>query len=179
MIVRTCRIDGRKPAIQLEKEPAIMIREPDATRQPAPHDIQLMSKHRVLSFKPHLRLERRGQDGQSETEQPDHSASLGDSITASTRIRFSVHTGCAASPWGRSRIPRIGPVGRANVVIDGAARGSSTVPSRRLPENPLLPLFCPDKRLVGVASHARYERQLWYIRSRVFRLTRLQPLEFP
>jgi hypothetical protein len=32
-------------------------------------------------------------DGQNETEQPDHSASLGDSITASTRIRYSVHTG--------------------------------------------------------------------------------------
>ena len=34
-----------------------------------------------------------GRDGQNETKQPDHSASLGDSITASTRIRFSVHTG--------------------------------------------------------------------------------------
>ncbi len=67
-----------------------MVREPDATRQPTPHDIQLMSKHRVLSLKPQLRLERRGQDGQNETEQPDHSASLGDSITSSTRIRFSV-----------------------------------------------------------------------------------------
>jgi len=65
-----------------------MVREPDATRQPTLHDIQLVSKHRVLSFKPQLRLEWRGQDGQSETEQPDHSASLGDSITASTRIRF-------------------------------------------------------------------------------------------
>jgi hypothetical protein len=54
---------------------------------------QLMSKHRVLSFKPQLRPEWRGQDGQSETKQPDHSASLGDSITSSTRIRFSVHTG--------------------------------------------------------------------------------------
>jgi hypothetical protein len=52
-----------------------------------------MSKHRVLSFKPQFRLEWRGQDGQNETEQPDHSASLGDSIT--TRIRFSVHTGGA------------------------------------------------------------------------------------
>src|ERR1035438_7982853 len=51
-----------------------------------------MSKHRVLSLKPQLRLEWRGQDGQNETEQPDHSASLSDSITASTRIRFSVHT---------------------------------------------------------------------------------------
>src|SRR5262245_37351631 len=30
-----------------------------------------------------LRLEWRGQDGQSEVEQPDHPASLGDSITAS------------------------------------------------------------------------------------------------
>jgi hypothetical protein len=70
-----------------------MIREPDATLQPAPQDIQLMSKHRVLRFKPELRLEWRGQDGQNETEQPDHSASLGDSITSSTRIRFSVHTG--------------------------------------------------------------------------------------
>jgi hypothetical protein len=69
-----------------------MVRKPDATRQPAPQDIQLMSKHRVLSFKPHLRLEWRGQDGESETEQPDHAASLGDSITSSTRIRFSVHT---------------------------------------------------------------------------------------
>jgi hypothetical protein len=60
--------------------------------QPTPQDNQLMSKHRVLSFKPQLRLEWRGQDGQYETEQPDHSASLGDSITASTQIRFSVHT---------------------------------------------------------------------------------------
>src|SRR5450631_4605389 len=84
--------DRKKPAIELDKEPAIMVREPDATRQPTPHDIQLMSKHRVLSFKPQLRLEWRGQDGQNETEQTDHSASLGDSITASTRIRFSVHT---------------------------------------------------------------------------------------
>src|SRR5205809_228394 len=51
-----------------------------------------MSKHRVLGFKPQLRLERQGQDGQNETEQPNHSASLGDSITSSTRMRFSVHT---------------------------------------------------------------------------------------
>ena len=60
--------------------------------QPTPQDNQLMSEHRVLSFKPQLRLEGRGQDGQSETEQSDHSASLGDSITSSTQIRFSVHT---------------------------------------------------------------------------------------
>src|SRR5712675_2380087 len=69
-----------------------MVRKPDATMQPAPQDNQLMSKHRVLSFKPQLRLEWRGQYGQNETEQPDHSASLGDSIRSSTQMRFSVHT---------------------------------------------------------------------------------------
>jgi hypothetical protein len=74
-----------------------MVREPDAAMQPAPQDNQLMSKHCVLSFKPQLRLEWRGQDGQNVTEQPDHSASLGDSITSSTRIRFSVHT--MAKAW--------------------------------------------------------------------------------
>jgi hypothetical protein len=44
--------DCWKPAIQLDKEQAIMVREPDATMRPAPQDNQLMSKHRVLSFKP-------------------------------------------------------------------------------------------------------------------------------
>src|SRR5712664_2405697 len=76
-----------------------MVREPDATMQPTLQDNQLMSKHRVLGFKPQLRLEWRGQDGQNETKQPDHSASLGDFITPSTRIRFSVHTGVAQYPW--------------------------------------------------------------------------------
>src|ERR1700688_644337 len=52
--------DRRKPPIQLDKEPAITVREPDATAQLAPQDDQLMSKHRVLSFKPQLRLELRG-----------------------------------------------------------------------------------------------------------------------
>jgi hypothetical protein len=45
-----------------------MVREPDATMQPTPQNNQLMSKHRVLSLKPQLRLEWRGQDGQNETE---------------------------------------------------------------------------------------------------------------
>jgi hypothetical protein len=46
-----------------------MVREPDTTMQPAPQHNQLMSKHCVLSFKPQLQLEWRGQDGQNETEQ--------------------------------------------------------------------------------------------------------------
>src|SRR5450631_4045630 len=90
--------DRWKPAIQLDKEPAIMVREPDATMQPTLQDNQLMSKHRVLGFKPQLRLEWRGQDGQNETEQPDHPASLGDFFTSSTRIRFSVHTANLFNP---------------------------------------------------------------------------------
>jgi hypothetical protein len=69
-----------------------MVRQPDATVQATPRDNQLMSKHRVLSLKPQLRLEWQAQDGQNETKQPDHSASLGDSITSSTRTGFSVHT---------------------------------------------------------------------------------------
>jgi hypothetical protein len=69
--------DCWKPAIELDKEPAIMVREPDATMQPAPQDNQLMPKHRVLNLEPHLRLERRGHGGQDETEKSDHSASLG------------------------------------------------------------------------------------------------------
>jgi len=52
--------DCWKPTIQLDKEPAITVRELDATTQPAPQNVQLMSKHRVLSFKPQLRLEWQG-----------------------------------------------------------------------------------------------------------------------
>jgi hypothetical protein len=95
--VQSCLAAPSKPL----ETPAIMVRQPDTTMQPAPQDIQLMSKHRVLSFKPHLRLEWRGQDGQSETEQPDHSASLGDSSAPSTRIGLSVHTGGLATIWTR------------------------------------------------------------------------------
>src|SRR5258707_13136313 len=69
-----------------------MVREPDATVQPSLQDDQLMSEHRILRFKPQLRLEWRGQDGQSETEQRDHRTNLADSVTRKLRIRFSVHT---------------------------------------------------------------------------------------
>src|ERR1700736_6121186 len=84
--------DRWKPSIHLDEEPAVVVGRLSSTPHPAPQDDQLMSEHRILRFKPQLRLEWRGQDGQSETEQPNHSASLGDSVTSSTRIRFSVHT---------------------------------------------------------------------------------------
>src|SRR5262249_53759833 len=75
--------DRWKPVIQLNEEPTIKVREPNATTPPAPQDNQLMSQRRILGFKPQLRPEWRGQDGQSEAEQPDHHASLGDSNAAS------------------------------------------------------------------------------------------------
>src|SRR5260370_37101398 len=77
-----------------------MVREPDATMQPTLQDNRLMSKHHVLGFKPQLRLEWRGQDGQNETKQPDHSASLGDFLTSSTRIRFWEPTAAAPGSIG-------------------------------------------------------------------------------
>ena len=51
-----------------------------------------MSERGIFGLKPDLRLEWRGQGGHDETQKPDHSASLGDSVTSSTRIGFSVHT---------------------------------------------------------------------------------------
>src|SRR5262249_36530534 len=83
--------DRRKPALKHDQDPAIRVRKPDATLEPAPQNGQLMPKYRVHSLKPHLRLDWRGQDSQDETQKPDHSASLSDSVTPSTRIRFSVH----------------------------------------------------------------------------------------
>jgi hypothetical protein len=44
-----------------------MVRESDATMQPTPQDNQLMSKHRVLGFKPQLRLE--GETSTARTKQ--------------------------------------------------------------------------------------------------------------
>jgi hypothetical protein len=84
VIVRTCRIDGNQRYSWIRKQRAWFV---NRTR---PCSLRFKT-----SFKPQLRLEWRGQDRQNETEQPDHSASLCDSITSSTRIRFSVHTGAA------------------------------------------------------------------------------------
>jgi len=54
--------DRRKPAIQVDKEPAIVVREPDQALHLTPQNDQLMSERRVLCFKPDLRLEWRGQE---------------------------------------------------------------------------------------------------------------------
>src|ERR1700687_6233816 len=95
--------DRRKPAIHLDEDPPVVVFWPDAATQFTPQNNQLMSKYCILRLKPALRPEWRGQHSQNETAQPDHSASLGDSITSSTRIRFSVHTAGIASV----RAPRV------------------------------------------------------------------------
>ena len=73
--------DRRKPSIQLDKEPAIVVRQPDPALHLAPQYDQLMSERRILCLKSALRLEWRGQDGQYETQQRVHDAlTLGDSF---------------------------------------------------------------------------------------------------
>src|SRR5580692_10499774 len=51
------RKDRRKPAIELNEEPAVVIRETSPALQLSPQDHQLMSERGILSLKPDLRLE--------------------------------------------------------------------------------------------------------------------------
>ena len=80
------RKDRRKPAMELNEQPAVVVRETSQALQLTPPDHQLMSERGILSLKPDLRLDRH-----DETQKPDRSASLGDSGASSTRITFSVH----------------------------------------------------------------------------------------
>ena len=74
--------DRRKPSIQQDKEPAIVVRKPGPAAHLTSQNDQLMSECHVLCFKPALRLEWRGQDGQDEAEQCKHRAlTLGDSLS--------------------------------------------------------------------------------------------------
>src|SRR5712675_1608920 len=61
--------------------------------------------------------------GENETEQPDHSTSLGDSITSSTRIRFSVHTrGTPRWPGGSCRSSLRRSAGCVDTGLDPASK---------------------------------------------------------
>ena len=51
--------DRRRPSIQLDEEPAIVVREPDPALHPTTQNDQLMSERRILRFKSDLRPERR------------------------------------------------------------------------------------------------------------------------
>jgi hypothetical protein len=71
----------RKPSIQLNKEPAVVVRQPDPALHLTPQNDQLMSENRILCLKSALRLEWRAQNGQDEAEQSEHgSQTLGDSF---------------------------------------------------------------------------------------------------
>ena len=84
----------REPSIQLDKKPAVVVPQPDPALNLTPQYYQLMSERRILCLKPALRLEWRGQDGQDEAEQSEHRPlTLGDSVSYSMWMRFSVHTG--------------------------------------------------------------------------------------
>jgi hypothetical protein len=54
--------DRRKPSIQLDKEPTIVVGEPGPAAHLTPQNHQLMSECRILRLKPAPRLEWRGQD---------------------------------------------------------------------------------------------------------------------
>ena len=54
-------------SVKLDEEPAINVCELDAATLLAPQNNQLMAEHRILSLKPDLRLEWRGQNSQNET----------------------------------------------------------------------------------------------------------------
>jgi hypothetical protein len=74
--------DRRKPSIQLDKEPTIVVGKPDPALHLTLQYDQLMSECHVLCFKPALRLEWRGQDSQNGAEQGKHCAlTLGDSFS--------------------------------------------------------------------------------------------------
>ena len=66
MIVRTLRIEGNH-RYSWDKEPAVVVREPNAAVHLTLQNDQLMSERRILCFKPALRLKWRGQGGQYET----------------------------------------------------------------------------------------------------------------
>ena len=73
--------DRRKPSIQLDKKPAVVVRQPDPALYLPSQNNQLMSERRILCLKPNLRLEWRGQDGQEKAEQCEHCAlTLSDSV---------------------------------------------------------------------------------------------------
>jgi hypothetical protein len=57
-------LDRRKPPIQLDEEPPIVVGKECPAWLLTPQDSQLMSERHILRFKPALRLERRDHDGQ-------------------------------------------------------------------------------------------------------------------
>ena len=103
--------------MQLDKEPATMVREPDATLPP-PQDQQLMSTRRILRCKSQPRLERRGQDGQPRNREARSSRQL---------RRF--HHIINSAPCGATSKPRL----RLGIPAWWRSRGSSLTTRSRSP----------------------------------------------
>ena len=72
--------DRRKPTIELDEKPAIVVRKLGPPSHLASQNYQLMSERRILCLKSALRLEWQRQHGQNEADQRDHRANLPDSI---------------------------------------------------------------------------------------------------
>src|SRR6202011_4519578 len=102
---RENRQDRWKPAIQLDEEPTIVVREPDAAAKRAPQNNQLMSERGILSLKPDLRLEQRGQHGQDKPNKPDHRGNLADSSLNKPELGFRY-----TQRSGRNRCLRSQPI---------------------------------------------------------------------
>ena len=176
MIVRTFRIDGNQRYSWIKNHRSWFVgrTRPCSLRlktqlmskhraQLAPQNDQLMAELGIFGLKPDLRLEWRGQGGHHETQKPDHSASLGDSTTSSTRIRFSVHTAGryrVGSRLGRSARARshprqlLGPhVGRRASQWRGAHIVDQGAPNSRRPSGLNQP-----KLICGAFPRKRHER---------------------
>jgi len=69
MIVRTFRIDGNQRNSSIKSKRSWFVSR-HATMQLAPQDIQLVSKHGVLSFKPQLRPKCEGKTTRKKQSSP-------------------------------------------------------------------------------------------------------------
>jgi hypothetical protein len=97
--------------------------------------MQPMSAHRVLGIKPHLRPERREQDGQSETEQPDRQLRRFHHVISSAQVfgTHQLHEGklCCAIDSDMEVELACSDIGLSNVDVEIADRTSLELFLRR------------------------------------------------
>jgi hypothetical protein len=65
-----------------------VVHEPDAATKRALQNNQLMSERGILSLKPDLRLEQRGQHGKDKPDEPDQRGNLADSSLNKPELGF-------------------------------------------------------------------------------------------
>ena len=64
--------DGGKPAVKLDQEQTIEVRDMDPATHLAPQHHDLVTKRRILGLKSTLRLEWRDQNSEDEAQQREH-----------------------------------------------------------------------------------------------------------